>query len=174
MTVRFVLEHAPYDTFDFAVIDPFTYRLTLAEVRGKEPPPLALLYALGLALLSLLWHRRGHPKLPSDLAFALAPEGAAAKLSPRTLGAGSLLARVLGLAVEKPVIAESGDEPLAWVRPVDGELYQLRLGKGVTLEARDSGPPPVRSGNLATVAAHRIYCLRRKDKAYRIRLEYRA
>lgn len=174
LPVHFVLKQAPYDDFD--VIQPFVYRITLAEVKPPappEPPDIKVLCALGLALLFLLWHLRGQPKLPSDLGFALAPEGGASKLTSRPLGEGSILQRVLGLAVEKPIIAENGEEPFAWVRPVDGELYQLRLGKGVALTNPESGPPLALKGDLATVSVHRVYYLSRASKAYRLRLEYR-
>jgi hypothetical protein len=173
LPLRFVLQQAPYDRLD--VIQPFAYRLTLAEVKPLEPPKPpngALLSALGLAALFLLWHWRGQPKLPADLAFALAPEGGGA-LAPRPLGASSLLRQVLGLAMEKPIIAANGEAPLAWVRAVDAELYQLRLGPGVALASADNGPPPRRQGDLATVSVHRLYSLRRADKTCQMRLEYR-
>ncbi|PZN84565.1 MAG: hypothetical protein DM484_02610 [Candidatus Methylumidiphilus alinenensis] len=171
LKVHFRLRYAPYEDAD--VIAPFTWQLTLADVPSPGPPSKTLLSLLALALLALLWHLRGQPKLPPDLAFALAPDGAGAKLEPRRLGEGSQLSRVLGLAVEKPIIADSGDEPLAWVRPVDGELYQLRMGKGVSL-TRPDGPPPVQIGDLVTVSVHHVYTLRRGKKAHRVRLEYRA
>ncbi|ASF47638.1 vWA domain-containing protein [Methylovulum psychrotolerans] len=171
LPLHFVLKHSPYQDVD--VIKRYELKLTLAEVIPPIPPSGASLAALGLVLLSLLWLLRGIPKLPPDLAFALATEGGG-NLQPKTLGEGSLLQRALGLPVDKPIIAENGDLPLAWVCPVNDELFKLRLGKGVTLTNPEGGGfLPISQGNAVSVSVHRIYGLTRQNRTYRVRLEYR-
>ena len=172
LPLRFILAKSPYDDFD--VIKPFTLRLSLATPPadfGRWP----LWTALGLLALALLWYLRDRPALAPDLGYAIAPDTPQAKLVSRPFGANFGPARLLGLRVEQPIVPEPGGQPLAWLSPVDGELYQLRLARGVQLSAPGS-EEPARSGidgRLATVSVRHVYRLHGPGGVYRLRLEYR-
>lgn len=177
LQVRFVLAQAPYDDYQDengnGVIKPFTFRVTV------DKPPLdlgsnVLLITLALLLPLLLWYLRDRPALAPDLGVAIASEDNPAALQSRALGEASLVRSLLGLTLEKPIIINSEDVALAWVRPVDGELYQLRLPAGVRLENADSHEPvSINNGKFATVAVNRVYLLYSPSAVHRLRLEYR-
>jgi hypothetical protein len=177
LQVKFVLAQAPYDDYQDengnGVIKPFTYRVTV------DKPPLdlgsnVLLIILALLLPLLLWYLRDRPTLAPDLGVAIASEDNPSALQSRALGEASLARRLLGLTLEKPIIINSDDAPLAWVRPVDGELYQLRLPAGSRVEHADLHEPEfISDGKYATVAVNRVYLLYRPSAVHRLRLEYR-
>jgi len=170
LPVHFTLALSPYD--EFKVIEPLTLRVRLAK-----PPlpwePWLLLSSLALLAAALLWYCRNRPTLAPDLGYAIAHDGSFTQLVSRSLGEGSWLARLLGLTVEKPITAEGHDRPLAWVRPVDGELYQLRPAQGTRLETVEPAEPVPLHRRLATVSVQRTYRLRTAAGAYLLRLEYR-
>jgi hypothetical protein len=171
LPVHFVLAQSPYDDFD--VIQLYTLRITLDKTSEAWSEGV-LLSLLGLLALASLWYLRDRPALAPDLGFAAAPDGSTAPLSPKPLGEASPLARLLGLPAEKPVILDSGDPPLAWVKPLDGELYRLRLRKGSRLEVEETGEPVTLDRHQATVAVHRTYRLRTAGGGvYLLRLQYR-
>jgi len=171
LPLRFVLARSPYDDFD--VIKPFTLRLSLAAPAvdyGRWP----LWLALALLGVALLWYLRDRPALAPDLAYAIAPDAPLAELAPRSFDGGFGLARLFGLRVEQAISPEPGGLPWAWLRPVDGELYQLRLAKGVRLVPLDAeGPRLSGREGWATVSVQRGYRLHGPAGVYRLRLEYR-
>ena len=166
--LNITLREPPYD--DFQVIKPFTLRLLL-----DDPPPfdrtpfiVALLALSGL--LALLWYLRHRPTLPDDLGYVLIREGSSpTAMSP--LESGSWLARLAGLTASRPLIAEGREEPLAWVRPVDGELFQVRPASGVFVEDF-AGDTVLLERGLATLAVQRSYRLRTDQDNYLLRLGY--
>ncbi|MFO1429783.1 MAG: hypothetical protein U1F76_06540 [Candidatus Competibacteraceae bacterium] len=170
LPVKFVLDIHPYDKFN--VIEPLTFRVHVAE-----PPSLwklwLLLISLTLLATALLWYYRNRPTLAPDLGYAIAPDGPSAQWVSRPLGEGSWPAWLLGLTVEKPIMAEGHDRPLAWVRPVDGELYRLRPAQGTRLETVEPMESVPLQRGLATVSVQRTYRLNIATGAYRLRLEYR-
>ncbi|MEE8524196.1 MAG: hypothetical protein V3T72_09720, partial [Thermoanaerobaculia bacterium] len=164
------LLETPYD--DFGVVKPFTLRVLIA-------PPSFLqkwrsLLVLGLTLLGLLaalWYSRDRPMLPDDLGYAVGRDGGTSDLVPRPLPEGSLAARLLGLVVERPILAAGEDRNLGWVRPAREELYQLRPARGMRLEAVD-GETPAAAGKLSTVDVGRTYRLSGDRGRYLFRMEY--
>jgi len=170
LPIHFTFAKSPYDDFD--VIAPLTVRIKLAS--SPMDWAAGLVAALAGLALALLWHLRDRPALPDDLCYAIALDGAAAGLVARRFHDGPALARWLGLRVEKPIIPDGAARPLAWLRPVRGELYQLRLAPGVRLAAAEPGAPavPLRQ-QLATVAVQSTYRLQTAGPAYWLRLEFR-
>ena len=172
LETAFTLLEDPYD--DFRVVQPFTLKVLVAPPTFLERWRALFLAGLALfALLALLWYLRDRPILPADLAYALGPEGSTAPLEPRPLAEASGLARLCGLAAERPVVAPGEERALGHVRPDAGELFRLRPASGVRIEAMDLDEAvPLRRG-LATLAVHSTYRLRTERGSYLFRLEYR-
>lgn len=174
LPVKFTLMLDPYKNIG-GVTEDYMLELKLAEPGWLDQwRDLIFLGLFTGSLLTLIWYTRDRPTLAPDLGYAIAPEESADQLAFRDLGTGSWLARLLGLVVERPVTADSSGRALAWVRPVDGELYQLRLAKGAVIEALDAGEPVPTGPGLAPLMVQRLYRLRTDSGAYRFRMEYRS
>ena len=170
LPVHLILGKSPYDDFD--VIAPLTVRIKLAS------SPLDwrqwLLPAMAMLALALLWYLRDRPALPADLGYAITPDTPSASLVSKAFPSDFVRTHLLGLRAEKPIIPDSATHPAAWLRPVRGELYQLRLAQGVRLATADTGESTVLPRNrLATVTVQRTYRLHTPTGIYLIRLEYR-
>lgn len=171
LILRLTLLESPYD--DLQVIEPFTLKALIAPPGVFEKWGVFLLGVLGLLLLlASLWHWRGYPTIPEDLGYALAREDS--PLSPRSFAPPPLLARFFALVAERPLVIAGEEKPIAWVRPVDRELYQLRLPKGIELTngTADSAPSLDRK-RRTTIAVRRSYRVAGPRGKYVLRLEYR-
>ncbi len=167
----FTLNETPYD--DFRVVEAFTARILIAPPSMLQRwGTLILLGLAALALLASLWYLRDRPELPGDLRYAVGRDSSAARMTPHRLGEGSLLKRLAGLTVERPVVVDSENRTLGWVRPVSDELYRLRPVKGGRVDdvERDTGVPV--TGGTANLAVHRLYRITSNGDAYLFRVEY--
>jgi hypothetical protein len=171
LLLRLTLLESPYD--GLRVIEPFTLKALIAKPGRLETwGPWLLALLLLLALLTLLWHLRNYPTIPDDLGFVVAREGST--LVPRAFPPASPWARLLALTSERPVTVTGEEAPLGWLRPVDAELYQLRLAKGIEIEPAQPGEKvPIDRRRRATLAVHRTYRLRGPRGRYVLGLEYR-
>jgi len=162
----------PYD--EFAVIQPFSLKVLVAPPTFLERWRALLIGGASmLGLFALLWYSRDRPLLPSDLGYAVSRDGSAASLVPCTFDEPSLLARLLGRVSERAVIPPGEDRALVRVRPVDAELFQLRLPRRVQIEPANGGESVPLHRGLATIGVHRTYRLRAPGGTYLFRMEYR-
>lgn len=158
--LQMVLLEPGYNQFN--VIKPFKFKVlvvppTLLDKYGS----LFILLALLLGLFALLWYLRSKPVLAPDLCYALSTGNG--ELKAMTFGPGSTLRALAGLVVERPIVNDAGDRVLAWVRPINEELFDLRLPQGAHL----------RDGDPSEIEARKEYTLSSGGTAYRFRLEYR-
>ncbi len=102
----------------------------------------------------------------------MAREGAEAGLQPIPLPEGSVVSRLLGLVVERPIKVPGESRNLGQVRPVGDELFRLRPARNVAVEAAEAGAKVERHGKLTDLEVHRTYRLRSGGGAYLFRMEY--
>lgn len=169
LPLRFRLLEVPYN--DYAdVISPFTLQVLVAPPTYWERWRAWILAGLALlALLAALWYLRDRPDLPADLAYTVTFDGGS-PAAARAFESASLVARLLGLVAKRPVRAPGNDDVLAWLRPVDPDLYHLQAERGVEIEADASEKLP-RRGRV-NVAVQRPYRLKTARGTFVVRLEY--
>jgi hypothetical protein len=172
LPVRFSLLEVPYD--DFPVVKPFTLRVLVAPPGfWQRWGTLLLLGSALLSLLALAWYLRAKPDFPADLGFTLVREGSTQERAFQPLPDVTLARRLLGVVGERPLRDGLRDRTLGWLRPVDRELFQLRLPRGAQIEAVEPGGPVPLEGRRATLSAHRVYRVRTQEGAFLLRVEYR-
>lgn len=184
LRLHLTLLHPPYD--EFGAISPFEAKLKVIPVMA--PPvglPTEALRALGLALLSLLValliFARRYP-LPKDLAYRLAPitddhrsmPGRALRAHPWTrLALPEPRAWVTSpIRPPRPIEDPDSGAPLCWVKPLERQLYGLRLAPGTSLEEADGTQVVVRR-RIAKILAHQVYHLRGSKGHWLLQLGYR-
>ena len=171
LPLELTLQESPYD--EFGVVEPFTLKLRIATPTVIEKWGRWILAGLALlGILLALWYLRDRPSFPGDLRYAVSREGSPQGLVAVPLPDGSAVSRLLGLVVERPVRLPGEDRALGRVRPVDEELYRLRMARGVHIEPTEPGAPVPLHGKLAELEAHRTYRLRTDEHAYLFRMEY--
>lgn len=172
--LKFTLMESPYN--DLPVIKDFTLKMRI------EPPiyvPLWISSLLSFLAIFLWWwyFLRNRPTLAPDLGYALGSKANELKTMP--LGEGSLIARLLGLTVEKPITTENEEQILAWVRPIKNPetLYQLRLEKDVSIElvsTSQSFPSErhIAAQGMKNIEIQRTYIFHSNIQDYYFRMEY--
>lgn len=165
--LRITLLESPYD--DFAVIAPFTVKLPIVPPGPIDRwRPVLILGGILLAFLASLWYLRDRPGLPSDLRVGVGRDPSSLESFPPAPGA--LPQRLLGLIPEH-AIAAAGGEALAWLRPVDKELYRVRPAAGLQMFGEDDLPVHLDKG-FATVEVQRAYRLAGERGSHVLRVQF--
>ena len=170
LPLQWTLMESPYD--EFRVVQPFVFKAVIARIRPIDRwRSLLLLGLLTLLLLAALWYLRDRPELPEDLVVALGRDRGSLEVRP--LPSGTSFRGLLGRVEERPILPSGAGRALAWLRPTKTELYRLRPGRGVRLEALEKQSlAEVPSGRLRDVEVEKIYRLRKDDEAFLMRVEY--
>jgi hypothetical protein len=188
LTVRMQLKHPPYD--DFPAVAPFKAKL---NVRPIPPPSFddfpwdSLWWLLAALLAALLGLRQLAPRLPlaDDLGYelrlaadaaALADEAAAgaADRAPQLEPLPPLpwWARLLGLSPARALHEPIADRVVAWLKPVDAELFALRAARDMRVAQLDGSELAADRG-LVQVEVQHDYLLLGEAGRWRLRLGYR-
>ncbi len=167
--LRISLLESPYD--DFQVVAPFTLKVLIAPPGVLDRwRALLVLGCAALALAALLWYLRDRPALPADLRYSLTR--ADAPPAAQELAPGSLLGRLLGRVVERPLAAAGEETTLGWLRPSTEELYEVRPTTGVRITGDDGRRLADRV--WTNLEVHRPYRLETGRGSYLLRMEYAA
>jgi len=171
LSVRFTLLESPYDDFD--IVLPFDLKVLVAPPRFLAKWGPTILISLPFLFLALAaWYMRPTPLLPSDLGYAIGREGSGSRVT-RRLDPPSFFWRALSIVEERPVIVDGRDRPLAWIRPVNDALYEIRTARDVSfVSVEDRSPVPRNRRGLASIAARNEYLLQVGPTAYRFSVEY--
>jgi hypothetical protein len=168
LTLRFILDHPPYDHFE--VIRALPVEVLVAKAPGllwRSALPFLLLLAVPPLVLLL----RPRYALPPDLGYATAGTATPEDFAARQLPPPHPLGLLLGRRAERAVLDSQGRR-WGWVRPDAEGLYALRLASGVGITDRTGAEVAPGPSGLYLLPVHQPYRLNNGEEGLWLRLQF--